>query len=154
MDECEEYYGHNSESAWMMAAVFSEGQTFEVTRAVTEGVYQAFVMCSGDENPLHADDEYARKLGYPGKLMHGAILNAFISGFVGMALPTPDTMCLSQKVSFRRPFFLNDVVTLRAKVESVQGAPQPQKWIVSMALSFRVGDKLVATGDVEVLVGS
>ena len=137
----------------MMDAVFTEGQMFEVTRAVTEDVYRAFVICSGDVNPLHADDEYARRLGYPGKLMHGAMLNAFISGFVGMALPTSDTMCLSQKVNFKRPFFLNDVVKLRARVDSVQGAPQSQKWIVSMALSFRVGDKLVATGDVEVLVG-
>lgn len=137
----------------MMDTVFSEGQTFKVLRTVTEEIYRAFVICSEDVNPLHSDDGYAKRLGYPGKLMHGALLNAFISGFIGTNLPTSDTMCLSQKLNFKHPFFLNDVVELYATVDSVQGAPQPDKWIVSFMMLFRVNNRTIATGKVEALIG-
>ena len=92
----------------MIDMPFKKDQVFTVTRRVTEEIYRAFVTCSGDVNPLHSDDAYAKGQGYPGKLMHGAILNAFISGFVGMSLPSSDTMCLMQKVNFKRPFFLDE----------------------------------------------
>ena len=136
-----------------MDAPVAVGQTVSVIRRVTEDIYRAFVTCSGDTNPLHADDVYARQQGYPGKLMHGAILNAFVSGLVGTSLPTSDTMCLSQKVNFKRPFFLPDEVVLDVCVESIQGAPTQGKWIGVLKLKFRVRDKVIATGEVEVMLG-
>lgn len=131
----------------------SIGEVFTIDRKVTPAIYDAFVICSEDRNPLHVDDSYANERGFKGKLMHGAILNAFISGFVGTGLPSSDTMCLSQKVNFKRPFFLNDVVSMRARVEELQETAWPDKWSVAMKLTFCVTGKMVATGEVQFLIG-
>ena len=120
---------------------------------MTNEVYLAFLVCSGDTNPLHYNDEYARTLGYSGKLMHGALLNAMISGLVGTALPVRDTMCLMQKVNYRKPFFLNETVDLTATVDSIQEAGIKDKWVIMLKLKFQVNSNTIANGMAEVLIG-
>ncbi len=101
------------------------GDTFTKEFVVTQEVYDAFTFCSGDINPLHTDDTYAQSQGYPSKLMHGALLNAFVSGFVGTGLPTQKTLCLSQQLNYKKSFYLNDVIRLNAVVETVQQGFSP-----------------------------
>jgi len=129
------------------------GDRFSVSREISRTIYDAFIVCSGDVNPLHYDDAYARSLGFPSRLMHGAMLNAIISGFVGTGLPSKDTMCLSQSVKFKRPFFCEDVVQMRAQVSDVQESTTVDKWIVAIKLWFYVNDTLISTGEVELLMG-
>lgn len=132
-----------------MNELLTVGDIFSKTFRVTREVYEAFVRCSGDVNPLHTDDSYAQALGYPGKLMHGALLNAFVSGFVGTALPTQKTLCLSQHINYRRPFFLNNEVLLEATVENIQSLEERQLY-VEFKLRFRVQKVLIASGTLEV----
>lgn len=129
------------------------GDRFGFSRRMTSEIHQAFLVCSGDVNPLHVDDDHARALGHPGKLMHGALLNAMVSGFVGTALPVRDTLCLSQKLDFRRPFYLDELVELQATVSALQPAPFADKFVAELALSFSVSGRVIATGSVEVLMG-
>lgn len=129
------------------------GGEYSYSRVIDQCVYDAFLVCSEDRNPLHVDDQYAREYGFSGKLMHGALLNAMLSGFVGGGLPVKDTMCLMQKVNFKRPFYLGSTVLLHAVATEIQGAPLPDKWIVEFAFKFMVNSKIIANGDLEVLVG-
>lgn len=138
----------------MSECPLSVGDTGTLSRCIDKTVYDAFLICSGDVNPLHFDDNYARSLGHPGKLMHGAMLNAMISGFVGTGMVVEDTMCLMQKVNFKRPFYLNDTVVLKSTVKSIQDSPMTDKWLVELSLRFSVENKTIATGSAEVMVGS
>lgn len=121
---------------------------------ISEEMSAAFVRCSGDVNPIHADDAYARACGYPGKLMHGALLNALLSGFVGTGLPVGDTLCLMQRLNYRAPFFLGDEIELQAMVTTIQPAPfEEDRQIVEFAVLFKRGTEIVASGELQVRVG-
>ena len=131
-----------------------KGVIFTKRWTITEGMSAAFVQCSGDVNPIHADDAYARARGYRGRLMHGALLNALLSGFVGTGLPVKDTLCLMQKLNYRAPFFIGDEIELQAMVTTIQPAPlEEDKQIVEFAIGFKRGEDIVASGELQVRVG-
>lgn len=89
---------------------------------VTSDVYYAFQRCSNDFNPLHTDKAFAIDKGFDQCVMYGNILNAFISHFVGMLLPTRHVMIQAQGINFHRPVFMNDVLTLESKIDQVSEA--------------------------------
>lgn len=86
---------------------------------VTPEVYYAFQRCSNDYNPLHTDTAFAEGKGFGQRVMYGNILNAFVSHFVGMLLPSRHVMIQAQDIKFHRPVFLHDVLTLEASVDQV-----------------------------------
>ena len=117
---------------------------------VTQEVYDSFQRCSRDMNPLHTDETFAREKGFKGCVMYGNILNAFISHFVGMCLPTPHVMIQAQDISFHKPVFLNDQITLQASIDTVSEAVN----IINYKLKFykmdEAGKQLVAKGHVQI----
>lgn len=117
---------------------------------VTEDVYRSFQRCSNDFNPLHTDAAFARQKGFDQPVMYGNILNAFISHFVGMLLPTRDVMIQSQDISFHKPVFMNDEIRLEAAVDSVSEAVNV---IIYKLKFYRIGqpkDTLVAKAHVQI----
>lgn len=101
-------------------------------------------------NPLHTNLEFAQKKGFPQCVMYGNILNAFVSHFVGMELPTPDVMIQTQDIQFRKPVWLGDEITIKASHEDISEAVK----IVNFKLKFYRASKekpeLVATGHVQI----
>ena len=118
------------------------------TYLVTPEVYSAFQTVSGDFNPLHTNLEFATKKGFTGKVMYGNILNAFISHFVGMLLPSQDVMILSQDINFHKPVYLNDEITLKASIDDVSEAVG---YISYKLVFYRVKER-VAKGHVQISV--
>ena len=123
----------------------------EHTYQVTPEVYHAFQLCSGDFNPLHTDVAFAQGKGFNDCVMYGNILNAFISHFVGMLLPTKEVMIQSQDISFHKPVFMNDKIALEATVDTVSEAVG----IIEYKLKFRrisdgVKPEHVAKGHVQI----
>lgn len=127
-----------------------KSQALEMTYHVSQEVYDAFQKCSSDMNPLHIDKKFANRKGFPECVMYGNILNAFVSHFVGMALPSPDVMIQTQDIQFRKPMWLGDEITIKATPEDASEAVQ----IVNFKLKFyRPAEKkseLVATGHVQI----
>ena len=117
---------------------------------VTEEVYDHFQRCSLDYNPLHTDPAYANSKGFRGIVMYGNILNAFISHFVGMLLPSKEVMIQSQDINFHKPVFLNDEIQLESEIDIVSEAVN----IINYKLKFRRltdgNSELVAKGHVQV----
>lgn len=85
---------------------------------VTPDVYYSFQRCSNDYNPLHTDVLFAKSKGFETPVMYGNILNAFLSHFVGMLLPTRNVMILSQNILFQSSIFMNDELTFEASVDN------------------------------------
>lgn len=117
---------------------------------VTQKVYDAFQQCSGDMNPLHVDEEFARKKGFNACVMYGNILNAFVSYFVGMALPDKEVMIQAQDINYRKPVFLNDQIQLVSYIDDVSEAVNV---IIYKLKFFRITEakrELVANGHVQI----
>lgn len=117
---------------------------------VTPEVYDSFQRCSQDMNPLHTDEAFAQAKGFKGCVMYGNILNAFISHFVGMCLPTPHVMIQSQDINFHKPVFLNDEITLEAGIDTVSEAVNIINYKLKFYKTTDTGRQLVAKGHVQI----
>jgi len=95
------------------------GDKFNHQFSVNETVYNGFLQLFNDHNPLHTNEEYALQKNFKAKVMHGNILNGFISYFIGECLPTKDVIIHSQQISFSKPVYLNDVLDFEAEIDEV-----------------------------------
>ena len=93
------------------------GTDFQQSYVISEDVYQRFLALFGDASPLHVDDGVAVSCGFAAKLMHGAILNGFISNFVGMNFPGRRTLELGVEIRFLKPTYVGDALELHATVK-------------------------------------
>lgn len=93
-----------------------KGAKFTHKFVVSEAVYSGFIQTFNDRNPYHVSDEAARAKGFAGKIMHGNILNGFLSYFIGECLPVKTVVIQSQEIKFHKPVYLNDTVMLNAEV--------------------------------------
>ena len=92
----------------------------------------------------------AKEKGFEGCVMYGNILNAFISNFVGMCLPTPNVMIQSQDISFHKPVFLHDEITLQASIDTISEAVNIINYKLKFYKKTDAGRQLVAKGHVQI----
>jgi 3-hydroxybutyryl-CoA dehydratase len=90
----------------------SSRHEYEITPQLMDG----FVALFDDRNPLHMDVAYAKNLGHPDRVVHGAILSGFLSHFVGMVLPGRRAMLLSSDLRFAAPNHIGDTLRLTGKI--------------------------------------
>jgi acyl dehydratase len=120
---------------------------FEKTFVLTAQVYEGFIQIFKDNNPLHTNEEFAVAHGFEGRVMHGNILNGFLSYFIGECLPQKDVIIHSQEIEFKNPVYLNDELFFEAIVAGVYesvGAVQFKFLFKNAAL------KTVAKGKIQI----
>lgn len=96
------------------------GDKFFVSKQITDRIVQAFAELSGDFNPIHMDDEYAKTTRFGKRIAHGMISGALISAVLGFHLKERRVVYLSQTMKFVAPVFLGDTVTATAIVSNVR----------------------------------
>lgn len=77
---------------------------------------RAFAQASGDENPVHLDDDYAATTRFGRRIAHGMLTASIISAILGNDLPGSGTIYLGQDVKFKAPVFVGDTVTAKVEV--------------------------------------
>lgn len=97
----------------------TKGDAFSCSFVVDLDTYRGFISIFKDRNPLHTDTKFAEGKGFAGIVMHGNILNGFLSFFVGELLPVKNVLIHSQEIQYSKPVYLNDQLTLRAEVTEV-----------------------------------
>ena len=95
---------------------FEPGQAATWTKTITEADVEAFAGITGDCNPLHVDKEYAARSRFGERIAHGILTAGMISAVLGMRLPGPGGIFLSQTLKFVRPVRFGDTITARAEV--------------------------------------
>ncbi|HYQ18673.1 MAG TPA: MaoC/PaaZ C-terminal domain-containing protein [Polyangiaceae bacterium] len=128
----------------------SEGSKASVTFTVTAQQMRQFAEISGDFNPLHTDESFARAKGYEGPVVYGALLVAKVSQLIGMELPGRDSVWASIALDFRRPLFVGQEAEAEGTVTSVHRATG----MVELALALRANGKVLAKGKAEVVLGA
>ena len=98
---------------------FTPKETFSHNFIVTETVYKGFVNVFQDKNPLHTNEKFAEEKGFAGKVMHGNILNGFLSYFIGECLPVKNVIIHSQEISFKNALYLDNELTFKAEVVDI-----------------------------------
>jgi phosphotransacetylase/acyl dehydratase len=92
------------------------GDTASLIRILTPEDVKLFAVMSGDVNPAHVDEEYARSDMFHKIIAHGMWGGALISTLLGTKLPGPGTIYLGQTLKFLRPVALGDTVTVSVTV--------------------------------------
>ena len=122
-----------------MSAVFS--------RRIREADVIKFAEVSGDDNPVHLDEEYARRTHFGGRIVHGILSAGLISATIAGKLPGPGTIYVRQNLKFCAPVRIGDVVEARVTVAEIIA----EKNRVVLSTTCSVGDLVVIDGDALVL---
>lgn len=124
------------------------GMTAAFEHVVTERDVVQFADISGDRNPVHLDERYARSTRFKGRIVHGMLSAAFLSTTIASRLPGPGTIYLTQNLSFRAPVRIGDKVEARVTVTDIVR----EKARVALKTVCRVGETVVIDGDALVMV--
>lgn len=92
------------------------GDTASFRKTVTETDVYLFAGITGDLNPAHIDDVSAKEGVFGRRIAHGMLSAGFISAVLGMKLPGPGTIYLSQELRFTAPVAIDDTVEAKVKV--------------------------------------
>ncbi len=96
------------------------GDKFSTGKQITDAVVRAFAELSGDYNPIHLDEEFAKTTRFGKRIAHGMISGALISAVLGFHQTERSVVYLSQTMKFVAPVFLDDTVTATATVTNIR----------------------------------
>ncbi len=96
------------------------GQQFSTSREVTDELVRRFAEVSGDYNPIHLDEEFAKTTRFGRRIAHGMLSGAFISAVLGNEFKDMKIVYLSQTMKFTAPVFLGDTVTATATITAIR----------------------------------
>ena len=101
---------------------FQIGQHVTFIKTFTEEDMQRFVEITGDVNPLHVDEEFARKTKFGRRVLQGMLTASILSTMVGMLLPGTGAIYRSQTLNFLLPVYLGETVTAHFVVRAIDRA--------------------------------
>jgi 3-hydroxybutyryl-CoA dehydratase len=126
----------------------SLGMTHETHHVITEKDIELFAEVSGDRNPLHMDEEFAKKTAFGQRIAHGALTASYISGILGNDLPGPGSIFVGLSMRFRRPVYIGSKVIVRVEVtEMIERGNR-----VTLKVSCNVDGKAAISGEAIVMV--
>jgi 3-hydroxybutyryl-CoA dehydratase len=124
------------------------GEEASFTKTITETDVYLFAGISGDFNPLHVNEEFAKQTPFKTRIAHGALPQSLIASVLGTKLPGLGTVAVEISCRFKAPTFFGDTITAKAEVlEKLD----KKKW-VRMALKWTNQRKeTVAEGEAVVI---
>ena len=120
------------------------GQHAKYVRTVTSEDIEMFGQVSGDYNPLHFNEDWAKTTMFKGRIAHGILTATYVSTVIGMKLPGPGTIYISQNMKFRRPVRIGDTITARVEVISKN---DEKEFLTLKTACINQEDKVVLDGE-------
>lgn len=125
------------------------GDTFTTERLVTDELIRAFAEVSGDYNPIHLDEEFAKSTRFGKRIAHGMLSGAFISAVLGNELKNLKVIYLSQTLKFTAPVFIGDTVTTTATVKSIR---EDKGIVTSETVCSNQNGETLVTGESKIMI--
>lgn len=120
------------------------GQKATRSITLTREHVEAYAAMTGDRNPLHFDEGFARKTKFGRLVVQGGLTTGLLHALVAMDMPGPGTVFLSQNWRFTAPVFIGDTITATAEVQSVH----PSKPVTQLRISIvRSDNEVVLEGE-------
>ena len=117
------------------------GDVAQFEHVLTKEDVQAFAALTGDYNPLHVDEEFAKRTMFQKPVVHGMLSASFISTMIGMLLPGGGALWMSQTLEFLNPAHVNDTIRVLASVK--QKSLSTRVLILSITVSNQHGEELI-----------
>lgn len=117
------------------------GDKSSYSRTVCEADVILFGGVSGDLNPAHFNEEYSKNTMFKGRIAHGMLSAGYISTVLGMHLPGPGTIYISQELKFTAPVKFGDTIT--ATVEVIEKLEEKNRLILETICTNQKGDIVV-----------
>ena len=95
-------------------------ESFEVK--IDASKMDKFLDISSDINPLHVDSNYAKKKGFPGRVVYGLLTSSFYSTLVGVHLPGKHCILQGIDIQFSKPVYIDDILKISGKVSYINEA--------------------------------
>ena len=124
------------------------GQQAMFGRTVTDADIVAFAGVSGDTNPIHLHDGFARTTRFGQRIAHGMLSGSYISTVIGTKLPGPGAVYISQTMNFMAPVIAGDTITAVATITAIDD----KRRRVTLKTQCLKGDTVVINGEAVVLV--
>lgn len=124
------------------------GMTASYSQTITDADVKAFAGVSGDHNPVHLSEEYAKDSRFKDRIAHGLLTASFFSAIFGTKLPGEGCVYAGQNLQFKRPVYLNDTVTAQVIVTAVD---VPKKRVTFDTICTVKG-KIVTSGTAEIFI--
>ena len=117
-------------------------------KTVTDADIMAFAGVSGDTNPIHLHDGFARSTRFERRIAHGMLSASFISAVIGTKLPGPGSIYVSQTLTFQAPVTIGDTVTAVCTITGIDD----ERRRVTLKTQCLKGDEVVVDGEATVSV--
>ena len=128
----------------------SIGMTHQTVHTITEKDIDLFAEVSGDRNPLHMDEEFAKQTQFGQRIAHGALTASYISGILGNDLPGPGSIFVGLNMRFRRPVYIGSEVIVKVEVTEMKERGNR----VTLKVTCSVDGKAAISGEAMVMVPS
>lgn len=125
------------------------GRSASFSKSLSEDDLVLFAKISGDVNPVHLDEAFARETLFGGRIAHGMWTGSVISAAVATVLPGPGTIYLEQNLQFRRPVRPGDEITVQLTVTAK--LDDEKRYVALDCQVVNQDGVLVAKGDARVL---
>ena len=127
---------------------FSVGQKATFSKTITEKDVNTFAEISGDTNPVHLDEEYAKRTRFGRRIAHGMLTTSLISTVIGTRLPGVGSIYMSQSIKWVKPVYLDDTVAATAEITAIRA----DKGIITLKTTCaNQKNEIVAEGEAVVL---
>ncbi|MBL4894382.1 MAG: MaoC family dehydratase [Emcibacter sp.] len=126
------------------------GQSYSTINVVSDEDIVKFSEVTGDVNPIHLDEDYAKKSIFGERIAHGMISAGYISAIFGTKFPGPGSIYLSQSLKFRAPVKIGDSVETTVTIVELN----EKRKRVTLNCECKVGDTVVLTGEAQLMVPS
>ncbi len=134
---------------------YSEGDSASCSKTITEADVVLFAGISGDFNPLHVNEQFAKTQIFGTRVVHGAFSSALISAVLGVHLFGPGALYASQKVVFKKPVYIGDTLTAVATITkkyTKEGKSGTLQFLDVETKVLNQKDEVVIDGEAQVLV--
>jgi len=124
------------------------GMEVSYIHTITDADVREFSEISGDKNPIHLNDEYAKKSRFKKRIAHGLMSASYFSALFGTKLPGEGAIYVSQSLQFKRAVYLGDTVTATVIVKGID----LNKRRVFFRTVCKVKNKIVIDGEAELYI--
>ncbi len=126
------------------------GQKASFEKLVNSNDINIFSNLTGDFNPVHTDEKFAKESIFKKRIVHGFLTGSLISTVIASKLPGPGSIYLKQELKFLSPVFIGEIVKAEVTILEINSE---KKKILLLTECF-VLEKKVLTGKAEILVSS
>ena len=124
------------------------GEKASFTKTISETDVYLFAGISGDFNPMHVNEEFAKLTPFKTRIAHGALPQSLIAPVLGTKLPGLGTVAVEVTTRFKRPTFFGDTITATAEVVEKL---EKKRWVRLKLVWTNQRGELVSEGEAVVI---